>query len=94
MTMSPSTWLSAHLFYGKLWEDLLTQAVRPFVDDLFIQGQISQFFFIRYWERGPHIRLRLKGQPSALQNHVKPALEATFTDYFTKYPSERPSPET
>ncbi|MCA9936599.1 MAG: thiopeptide-type bacteriocin biosynthesis protein, partial [Anaerolineales bacterium] len=49
---------------------------------------------IRYWERGPHIRLRLKGQPSALQNHVKPALEATFTDYFTKYPSERPSPET
>lgn len=93
MTMSSSEWLSAHLFYGVPWANFLTQAIRPFIDDLVARSLISQYFFIRYWERGPHIRLRLKGDPSILQEYVKPLLEATFNDYFAAHPSKRPLPE-
>ena len=80
-----NTWISAHLFYHPPWEDLLTDSVFPFVQNLLENKEITEYFFIRYWEKGPHIRLRLKGNPTIL----KPKIEAHFQAYFQKKPSKR-----
>ena len=92
MTTQPDTWLAAYLYRGEPWEALLTEAVQPFVQQVLINGWADSFFFIRYWERGPHIRLRFKGDAVVLESQLRPALTAHFTRYFRQYPSQRADP--
>ncbi|KAA5541579.1 thiopeptide-type bacteriocin biosynthesis protein [Adhaeribacter rhizoryzae] len=87
-----SGWLSAHLFYNEPWEEFLKKGVMPFVQQILTNRQAEQFFFIRYWEKGPHIRLRFKGNPEVLENQVKPKLVPYFSDYFQANPSQRTDP--
>jgi len=93
MTDPNKTWLAAYLYYAEPWEQLLVKAVKPFVESTLADGLAEQFFFIRYWEQGPHIRLRFKGDTAVLENKLKPKLDAYFKKYFRKNPSERVEPE-
>ena len=52
-------WLSVYLFHHGDANQLLKQLVHPF-----IQQWNAPWFFIRYWEGGDHIRLRLKAAVS------------------------------
>lgn len=70
-------WLSLYIFYSGALDALLKQLVRPFIDAVF-NIHVEQYFFIRYYEKGSHIRLRLKGNPTVLDLWVKPLLEKTF----------------
>ncbi len=89
---SDKSWLSAHLFYNEPWEDFLRQAVAPYIQTVLDTGIAESYFFIRYWERGPHIRLRFKGEPKVLEEVLKPNLEEHFSTYFSVNPSEREEP--
>jgi hypothetical protein len=89
---SQISWLAAYLYYAEPWETFLCDAVLPFVENMKQQQLADQFFFIRYWEKGPHIRLRLKGKNADLEKYVKPALVKHFTSYFQTYPSSRVEP--
>lgn len=53
---------------------------------------VEQYFFIRYWERGPHIRLRFKGDTDVLEKTVKPRLAEFFEAYMREHPSQRQTP--
>ena len=86
-------WLAAYLYYAEPWEKLLREAVKPFIEEVMSQGKASQYFFIRYWENGPHIRLRFKGNEATLMNEVKPRLVAYFEAYFKANPSNREEPD-
>lgn len=86
-------WLAAYLYYAEPWENILVEAVKPFADKVIAEGLAEQFFFIRYWEKGPHIRLRFKGDALVLDEKVKPLLAQHFDDYFQRNPSEREDPE-
>lgn len=88
-----SVWLAAYLYYGEPWETLLSEAVKPFAETILKEGLAEQYFFIRYWERGPHIRLRFKGDPKVLEETVKPRLQSHFEDWMKANPSERREPE-
>lgn len=73
---SPS-WASFHLFidgeiYGSAGDRLLLDAVAPLARDLLGSGRVSRYFFIRYREDGPHLRLRLRGRPEILTREVVP----------------------
>jgi thiopeptide-type bacteriocin biosynthesis protein len=92
MNDSNDTWLAGHLYYSGHWESFLRQAVSPFIDRIMSQGLATQFFFIRYWERGPHIRLRLKGETDLLEVVVKPQCKQFFLYYYERYPSQREDP--
>ncbi|MEO1052659.1 MAG: thiopeptide-type bacteriocin biosynthesis protein [Bacteroidota bacterium] len=83
-----NTWLAAYLYYSEPWEGLLSNAVKPFVEDTFKNDLAEQFFFIRYWEKGPHIRLRFKGSEQQLAA-LKPKLTAHFEQYYKDFPSDR-----
>ena len=53
-----SEWISLHIFYQGNLDDVITGCVGPMVSHL--SNSISQLFFLRYWDGGPHLRLRLK----------------------------------
>lgn len=82
-------WLAAHLFYSEPWEPFLVHAVKPFAEMVVSQKWVEKYFFIRYWDQGPHIRLRLQGNRETLVQIVKPLLEAHFQEYFALHRSER-----
>lgn len=86
------TWLSIHLFYNEPWEDFLQKAIEPYVNTAIQTGIAQQYFFVRYWEKGPHIRLRLKGELEMLNSILKPNLEEHFNNYIESKPSRRVEP--
>lgn len=55
-------WLSTHIFYhgdqNRLIADLIPQVAEAI-------GSTQLFFFLRYWDGGPHVRLRLLVEPDA-----------------------------
>ena len=61
--MTDNQYLSFYIFYSEPWKNLLVESVHPLLKKLFDENLINQYFFIRYWEKGPHIRLRLKRKP-------------------------------
>lgn len=91
--MSDKIWLSAHLYYSSNLHKFLVEAIRPFKNFVLNQGLAENYFFIRYWEKGPHIRLRFKGNPDILHNDLKPQLNDFFENYYSKFPSKRTDKE-
>lgn len=55
------SWWSVHIFLfdPMASEACLLEDVLPAVRTLVAEGKASGWFFIRYWEGGPHLRLRL-----------------------------------
>ena len=92
MNASGKNWLAAYLYYAEPWEKLLVEAVDPFVNEVFEQKWADQFFFIRYWEKGPHIRLRFKGSAGVLENETRSELQDHFARYYQSLPSAREEP--
>ncbi len=78
---SEPVWLGAHLFFdGGIYtgecDRVVMELVQPFVRRSQAQGWNDAWFFIRYSEHGPHVRLRLHGERAVLEETVWPALEA------------------
>jgi len=72
-------WLSAHIFYnGEVYsyeaDRVILEIVDKFVSLCKRNKFIRQYFFIRYSENGPHIRLRIQGESEILNDIIKPAL--------------------
>lgn len=86
------TWLSAHIYYGEPFEELLIKGIKPFVEKLKADDLMNRYFYIRYWEQGPHVRLRIQGNPKVLIEQVKPRLQRTFDRYMKDHPSVRQEP--
>jgi thiopeptide-type bacteriocin biosynthesis protein len=82
-------WLSVYLFiappvYAADCDRIVRAVVSPFVTRCRERDWIDKYFFIRYTENGPHVRLRLHGAPDVLERDVTPALLAHVN-------AERPS---
>ncbi len=87
-------WLSAHVFCDPPWEGLLVGGVRPFVERQLRTGSLRSYFFIRYFERGPHVRVRLQHEPSQI-DMLTIGMEAVAREHFRARPSPsrgRPRP--
>jgi thiopeptide-type bacteriocin biosynthesis protein len=80
-------WISAHLFYNQSWDRLLIEGVGPFVRQVTKDQDASNSFFVRYYERGPHVRLRIKTHKP---RHIEERLLEFFSSYFRLYPSPSP----
>lgn len=85
-------WLAGYIYYGEPLDKVVEEAVIPFVTEVMKNDWVDNFFFIRYWERGPHIRLRFLGDPDKLETELKPFWLKYFGEYFDKSPSERNEP--
>lgn len=83
--MTELTWLSAHFFYHGNGDELLTDAVLPLFDELFADGVLHRRFFLRHWERGPHVRVRLQ-VGAADADAVRARVEERITGYLAEHP--------
>ncbi len=58
-------WVSVHVFWEGGLDTLLTGAVSPLVAELAGEGLAREYFFLRYWDGGTHVRLRVLPAPGA-----------------------------
>jgi len=67
-------WVGAHLYHHDDLDELLRVLVSPLVEELRAGGWVDDFFFVRYWQGGRHVRLRLrpsgKVDPRAIEDLV------------------------
>jgi thiopeptide-type bacteriocin biosynthesis protein len=69
-----SAWLTAKLYCGKATADaVLREAVAPLVASV-VGDSADGWFFIRYSDPDPHLRLRFHGDPARLSAEVLPRL--------------------
>lgn len=82
-------WLSAHLYYEGDMRTFLLKAVQPFLSNELKSFGIDNYFFIRYWEKGSHIRLRISYSDNEQGEKISLMLEQYFKNYFIAQPSMR-----
>lgn len=65
-------WTSLHIFQHEMSTyDALIVNISQLMDELVRSRKVNQWFFIRYWEGGPHLRLRIQtDQPEAIIEQV------------------------
>lgn len=84
--MTGCVWVSAHVYRHDDLDDLLVRRVAPLMAELAAERLIDGFFFLRHWEGGPHLRLRmLTGAADA------GAVRARVTDGLGRHLREHPS---
>jgi lantibiotic biosynthesis protein len=70
-----SDWLFAKLYTSRsLEEDLVAGSLRNFADYMLSEGFADDWFFIRYSDPDPHIRLRFRGTAGQLSEQLLPRL--------------------
>jgi thiopeptide-type bacteriocin biosynthesis protein len=57
---------------------VLVETVRPLVEELTGSGLAGKWFFIRYADAEPHLRLRFHGEPGRLAAELLPRLEVVL----------------
>jgi lantibiotic biosynthesis protein len=68
-------WLYAKIYGSpRRLDGFLAEAAVPVIDALRSAGAVDGWFFIRYWDPHPHLRLRLHGAPDRLANEAWPML--------------------
>ncbi|MGY0056727.1 lantibiotic dehydratase C-terminal domain-containing protein [Streptomyces sp. LZ34] len=83
-------WVAVHLFHQGDLDTLLLDAVAPALADLAQAGRIQGHFFLRYWEGGPHLRVRvLSGAPA---RDGSQDLATELIDRWNAWLEDHPSP--
>ncbi|MEU7748607.1 lantibiotic dehydratase C-terminal domain-containing protein [Nonomuraea sp. NPDC049158] len=80
-------WISAHLFHAGSLDSLIAQMIAPLEGEL--REELAGFFFLRYWEGGPHVRLRVKPQGGADTGRIRRLIRQRADTYFAEHPSVR-----
>ena len=72
-----SEWLYAKLYTGPAAADrVLLDTVAPLAAETQLNGAADRWFFVRYADPDPHLRVRFAGRPERLLRDVLPALQA------------------
>jgi thiopeptide-type bacteriocin biosynthesis protein len=76
-----SEWLYAKVYSaGTLAEELLAGPLRELAGEALASGLADDWFFIRYRDERPHLRLRFRGEPRRLTGELAPRLYAWASD--------------
>jgi thiopeptide-type bacteriocin biosynthesis protein len=68
-------WLYAKLYCGTgIGDHVLRSVVEPLARAAMASGAARQWFFLRYSDPDPHVRVRLRGEPDRLRSEVLPLL--------------------
>ncbi|MCC5579622.1 thiopeptide-type bacteriocin biosynthesis protein [Microtetraspora sp. AC03309] len=80
-------WISAHAFYQGDLDRLLVDLIDPLITELVADGLVEQWFFLRYWDGGPHVRVRVLPTPGRARSDIEGLLTARFDTYVRVHPS-------
>lgn len=78
-------WVGAHVFHRGDQDLLVTRAMAPLCEELTRTGQVGGWFFLRYWEGGPHVRLRLLARAPAAG--IRAAVVRSCARHLADHPS-------
>ncbi|HET9256565.1 MAG TPA: lantibiotic dehydratase C-terminal domain-containing protein [Pseudonocardiaceae bacterium] len=86
-----ASWVSAHAFHAGALDALIIDGVAPVVGALSSAGLIDGYFFLRYWEGGPHLRLRLRptGARPEWAAEIRRLVTEKLGGYLAAHPSTR-----
>lgn len=87
--MDDRVWVSAHVFHNNGLDDLLRTRIIPDALGLLRLGLANDFFYLRYWESGPHVRVRFLTSPNRA-TELRQRFLASLRSYFAEHPSHRP----
>lgn len=79
-------WVSAHLFYHADLDDLLVHLVDPLVREL-SGTTAADWFYLRYWDGGPHVRLRILCADDKDRPRVEETIRCHAGRFFVSHPS-------
>jgi thiopeptide-type bacteriocin biosynthesis protein len=82
-----SAWVSSHIFYQDDLDRLLVHVVAPLVDECAASGLARESFFLRYWDGGHHLRLRVLPVPGVRRADVQRLISERFGGYLARHPS-------
>ncbi|TDD12909.1 thiopeptide-type bacteriocin biosynthesis protein [Nonomuraea diastatica] len=85
--MRDSDWISVHAFYHGDLDELLVRAVAPMVEEFDDRDLASDWFFLRYWDGGPHVRLRVLPSRGIERAEVENTIRDRLDHYFRLHPS-------
>ncbi|MDA2812304.1 thiopeptide-type bacteriocin biosynthesis protein [Nocardiopsis sp. RSe5-2] len=80
-------WLAAHVFYHDRLDPLLVEAVAPLVAELRERDLASEWFFLRYWDGGPHLRFRVLPRDASARAEVGELVRGRFERYLAERPA-------
>lgn len=87
-TLLENDYLSVHIFYNvKDLRAVVLGCIDPLVQRLKRRGLISSFFFIRYWEGGNHVRLRLLPRSPEEAEAVRAEVDGEVASFLKNQPS-------
>jgi hypothetical protein len=79
-------WVSAHVFTGHPLDLVVSALVPKAIAELRQRGLADRFFFLRHWQGGPHLRLRVRLTTPAAEPAVRAALDAHAAALFRTLP--------
>lgn len=98
-------WVSVHAYYHGDLDTLLLGGVAPLLAELRAGGLVERSFFLRYWDGGPHLRLRLlppsdsdsdlvtAGTADTADTADSAEVERLALDRLRRYLASHPAPE-
>ncbi|WP_281215958.1 thiopeptide-type bacteriocin biosynthesis protein [Bacillus altitudinis] len=88
MQNNSSAWKAYHVYYHGDLDKLIRESIKPLTVKLLVEKKIEKFFFIRYWEGGPHIRFRIKLVVNNDTNKINEMIINHINMFLNKYPSK------
>lgn len=82
-----SDWVAVHVFYHDDLDQVVVHAVRPLVAELGSRGLATEYFFLRYWNGGPHVRLRVLPCRTVDREAVVSVISNSLTRFLTRHPA-------
>jgi len=79
-------WVSVHAYYHADLDGMLLATVAPLVTALRSDELVDDWFFLRYWEGGNHLRLRMRPRHGA-RAEVRHRTAAVLHSYLSAHPS-------
>ncbi|MGC7095267.1 lantibiotic dehydratase C-terminal domain-containing protein [Amycolatopsis lurida] len=80
-------WVSAHAFHHGPLDPLIVEVVHPLITELAGAGLVDRYFFLRYWDGGPHLRLRVRPLDQDRRAEVEALVVARLDRYLRDHPS-------
>lgn len=79
-----SKWVSVYVFHELSFEKILIELIKPIIEDLKSKDYLLSYFFIRYWENGPHVRFRVLPKNDICRDKIISTISTTTEAYFKK----------
>lgn len=84
------TWAAVHVFYHGNHDPLVRACIGPALADLREAGTVDRAFFLRYWQGGPHVRVRVRARDQAASDLAADGLATAIEGFLARWPSRLP----